>query len=259
MLADGPHLGSDRAGDREPLGVERLEEPSDGLGEVLALPPRLPSLHPGQVQERNPHVVLRVEVRNRDGEEIGPGDEAVAEELAADRQPMIACARWDGRRVNLLADVRDLHLRRTGLATGRHRGPPGDDRNLQLALGELLRKVERSEREMAAYHHHLPGPDMRRGGVEHGAMAVRRKRDEDRIGAVDRLAAARRNPRAELSLERSCGDKRRRPRRDRACAGRRATRGSGSCPRLGTDRRRRQRRSPRRQELRPASSLPQVE
>ena len=232
MLADGPHLGADRAGDREPLGVERLKEPSDRLGEVLALPPRLPSLHPGQVQERNPHVVLRVEVRDRDGEEIGPGRRS-GRRRARGRPPT------RDRLLRVGSVAASTFLRMFAIFTCVGPGcrpvvtvvPQAMIGNLQPALGELLREVKRAEREMAADHHHLSGLDMRRGGVEHDAVAVRRQRDEDRIGAVDRLGAARRHPRAELSLERARGDQRLARRRARACVRPEGDHRMGSCPR----------------------------
>src|SRR5258708_25716267 len=89
MLADSAHLQPELAGDRQTLGIERSEEPADGVGQVFVLAPGLAAFHAGQVAERDPQMVLRVEIADRDGKQIGAWHETFAKKRRAERHSTI--------------------------------------------------------------------------------------------------------------------------------------------------------------------------
>src|SRR6185312_10849992 len=84
---------SERVGDGEAFGIQRLDQAPDRVGGVGVLEPGLATLHPRQIAERDREVVLWVEVAERDGDHVVARHEAVAEQGAAGGEPGLARVR----------------------------------------------------------------------------------------------------------------------------------------------------------------------
>ena len=182
MLAHGADGGAEGSGDGEAFGVQRLDQPADRVGDVLVLRPGLAAFHARQVAERDGHVVLRIDVAERDGDEVVARDEAVAEERAGEGEAALAGGQAGD--VDLGADVH-AHAGRAGAAAGGDGGAPDDHGQVQAAFGQPLREVEGGEGEVAAEQHRLPGREVRQHGVQHRPVAIGGQRQHDGLGAGD--------------------------------------------------------------------------
>jgi hypothetical protein len=75
MLEDVAHLKAELGGDRDPLLVELFQQTPDIRRDILPLAPAFASLHACHVAERDAHVILRVEVGQRDRHQAAAIDE----------------------------------------------------------------------------------------------------------------------------------------------------------------------------------------
>jgi hypothetical protein len=103
-----------------------------------------------QIAQRDAHMVLRVEIAERDRHQAAAIDETVAEQRLAERQAMGAVRGRHGRQIDLLAHGIDVDLGRALLPAGHDGGAPGDDRRRQAASGQRAAEIKRAERSMRA-------------------------------------------------------------------------------------------------------------
>ena len=129
MLEDGraPRAPARRAMASRSASSASSRRPTLG-GDVLPWPQSSPCSMRVMLPERDAHVVLRVEVRQRDRHQSVARHEAVAEERAGRRQRLGRPPVRHGRRSRLAAHRVDRDLRRAGARPVDHRGAPGDDR-----------------------------------------------------------------------------------------------------------------------------------
>ena len=177
----GADLQPQRIGDRQPLGIQRFQQAPHVGGDILPLAPVLATLHPGHVAERNAHVVLRVQVGERDRQQPVARLKPVAEQALAERQGFARAVVRRGAQVDQLAHRVDLYPRRRLPPPG-HRGrAPGGHRHADPPRCKLLAEIDRAQRGVGGNDHMLACPDMGHQGVHHRLVAIGGQRDQKAV------------------------------------------------------------------------------
>ena len=212
MFVDRAHREAEGLGDRQTLGVERLDQPGDRRRDVAVLPPGLAQFHAGEVAHCYRQMVLRIEIAESDRQQPVTRHEAVAEQRTADLDAPAGRGFRQDRDVEAGANGADVHRIGSGLPPGGDGRAEGRDRCGDAPLAQQSRQIEGRQRHMGAEHHHLLAAQKRRRGVEHVAMSVARHRHHHSLRARQRIGTA-------------CGDARMKAADDGAARHQRRTRG----------------------------------